>query len=124
MMTDRCMLVGLVGRFAGVWRGSVCWLYGVPGTSERTTQRLVAWLLATNKPLATRPARWEAASAWNRVVSTVCHLARQACQWLPNAVPEERRLRLAVLRWLRAFPLVAMCYQRAELEKLPGLLKG
>jgi hypothetical protein len=68
--------------------------------------------------------RSEAASAWNDIVSSASHLARQACQWLPSAAPKEQRVRAALLRWLRALPLAAMCHQREESQNLPGLVQG
>jgi len=67
---------------------------------------------------------WEACTAWNGIVSSVCHLARQTCQWLPTAAPEDERIRAALLRWLNAFPLSLMCYVREEGDKLPALLQG
>jgi putative membrane protein len=67
---------------------------------------------------------WEACTAWNSIVSSVCHLARQTCQWLPSSAPEDERIRAALLRWLTAFPLSLMCYVREEDDKLPALLNG
>jgi hypothetical protein len=58
------------------------------------------------------------------MVSAASHLARQVCQWLPGATAEEERVRRAVLRWLRAYPLLCMASQRGELDKLPRLLEG
>ncbi|GBF88612.1 hypothetical protein Rsub_01327 [Raphidocelis subcapitata] len=69
--------------------------------------------------------RWcEASTAWNSVVASVGHLARQSCQWLPSDAPEDERIRAGLLRWLRAFPVTLMCNVREEEEQMPVLLQG
>lgn len=67
---------------------------------------------------------WEACTAWNSIVSSVCHLARQTCQWLPTSAPEDERIRAALLRWLRAFPLAVKCYVREDEGRMKGLMEG
>ena len=54
-------------------------------------------------------------------VNECTHLARQTEQWLPGAGPAP--VRLALLRWLRAFPLALMDHLRQE-DSLESLVKG
>lgn len=57
-------------------------------------------------------------------MASVGHLARQSCQWLPSDAPDDERIRAALLRWLRAFPVALMCNVREEEDQLPALLTG
>ena len=58
------------------------------------------------------------------MVAATGHLARQACQWLPTSSPEDENIRGALLRWLRAFPVLLMCHVREEEDKMDTLLQG
>jgi hypothetical protein len=57
-------------------------------------------------------------------MTSTCHLARQACQWLPSPAPEDARVRDALLRWLQAFLPSAMTFIREDDDNLPELLEG
>lgn len=54
-------------------------------------------------------------------VNECTHLARQTEQWLPGSGPAP--VRLALLRWLRVFPLALMDHLRQE-ESLESLVSG